>query len=40
MRRIALVSCSAEKASSVNPLAARDLYRSQLFRKSVAWVNQ
>lgn len=40
MRRIALVSCSAEKASSVNPLPARSLYRSQLFRKSVAWVEQ
>lgn len=39
-RRIALISCSAEKASSVNPLAARDLYRSQLFRKSVRWVEQ
>lgn len=39
-RRIALVSCSAEKASSVNPLPARSLYRSQLFRKSVAWVEQ
>lgn len=39
-RRIALISCSAEKASSVNPLPARSLYRSQLFRKSVAWVEQ
>ena len=40
MRRIALISCSAEKASSVNPLPARQLYRSPLFRKSVAWVEQ
>jgi hypothetical protein len=39
-RRIALISCSADKASSVNPLPARQLYRSPLFRKSVAWVEQ
>lgn len=35
-RRIALVSCSAEKLDRMAP--ARQLYRSQLFRKSVAWV--
>ena len=40
MRRIALIGCCAEKASSVRPLPARELYRSQLFRKSLAWVEQ
>lgn len=40
MKRIALISCSAEKASSTTPLQARQLYRSPLFRKSVAWAEQ
>jgi hypothetical protein len=35
-RRLALVSCCGEKLGRVAP--ARQLYRSQLFRKSVAWV--
>ena len=39
-RRIALVSCCGEKASSTTPMPARQLYRSQLFRKSVAWVEK
>jgi cytoplasmic iron level regulating protein YaaA (DUF328/UPF0246 family) len=39
-RRIALIGCCADKASSVNPLPARQLYRSPLFRKSLAWVEQ
>lgn len=37
-RRIALVSCCGEKLGHVAP--ARQLYRSQLFRKSAAWVEQ
>lgn len=37
-RRFALIGCCAEKASSTKPLPARQLYRSQLFRKSLAWV--
>lgn len=38
VRRIALVSCSAEKLSRMAP--ARQLYSSQLFRKSALWVEQ
>ncbi len=37
-RRIALVSCCGEKLAHAAP--ARQLYRSQLFRKSAAWVEQ
>lgn len=39
-RRIALIGCCAEKSASTTPLPARQLYRSQLFRKSLAWVEQ
>jgi hypothetical protein len=38
MKRIALISCCGEKLARVAP--ARELYRSQLFRKSVAWASR
>lgn len=38
VRKIALISCSAEKLGRRAP--AQELYTSQLFKKSAAWVRQ